>query len=464
MTHELWNQVLANLKQQQRYAPETFSLWIEPIRCEQLEPGRLRLISSTRFAMDFFQQNFLRDVIEELRFVAQSPVDVELHVEPQDEKERRSEAQIKAVHDERKSKRGKKAPVLQIPTKVVPAPQGLQPHYRFENFVCGPANELALAAAKSTASKPAQRYNPLFIHGAPGLGKTHLLHAIGHELYRQHPHTRIVYIGAERFLIDFVRAIKMKTDEEFRARFRDNCDCLLIDDIQFLARGERTMQEFFHVFNALHEAGKQIIVTGDRSPNEMTQMEERLVSRLNWGLVADVQSPATETRLAIVQQLAVREQVIMSQRAMMLLAQRVVQNVRELEGAFLRLAACAELKNCTIDEAFVRTELDRQQGQEQSIITVQSIQEAVSSYYSVRISDLKGPRRHRSIARPRMLAMYLSRELTGASFPEIGHQFGGKDHTTVMNACKRIPTLAGQDNELRAAVESLTCQLQAKVA
>lgn len=224
------------------------------------------------------------------------------------------------------------------------------------------------------------------------------------------------------------------------------------------------MQEFFHVFNALHEAGKQIIVTGDRSPNEMTQMEERLVSRLNWGLVADVQSPDTETRLAIIHKLAAQERVVMSQRAMMLLAQRVFQNVRELEGAFLRLAACADLKRCTIDEAFVRGELDRQQGQESGVITVQTIQEAVSSYYSVKISDLKGPRRHRSIARPRMLAMYLSRELTGASFPEIGHQFGGKDHTTVMNACRRIPALASQDTELQQAVESLTYQLQTKVA
>lgn len=462
MMNSLWEQVLARFKE--RIAPHCYGFFFAQIQCEGLQDGRLSLTTPTRFVMQWVQDNYLQDIIREIAQLSPTPIEVELKVVATDAAEQRSEAQIQAAHEERSHRRSKRSPALEVQAKVVPAPQGLQPHYRFDNFVSGAANELALCAARSAAERPGGRYNPIFIHGAPGLGKTHLLHAVGHELYRRHPHTRVVYIGAEQFLIDFVRATQSKSHEAFRQRFRDHCDCLLIDDIQFLARGERTMEEFFHVFNALHAAGKQIIVTGDRSPNEMTKMEERLVSRLNWGLVADVQAPDTETRFAIVQRLAAREQVIMSQRAMILLAQTVVQNVRELEGTFLRLAACADLRNESIDEAFVRRELDRQRGAESGVITVESIQEAVSSYFSLRVSDLKGPRRHRSVARPRMLAMYLSRELTGASFPEIGNQFGGKDHTTVMNACRRIPTLADQDSELRSAVESLTCQLQSKVA
>jgi chromosomal replication initiator protein len=246
--------------------------------------------------------------------------------------------------------------------------------------------------------------------------------------------------------------------DEFRARYRRDCDCLLIDDVQFIAGRDRTMDEFFHVFNALYEAGKQIVVTADRVPADMAGMEERLTSRLNWGLVADVQPPDLETRIAIVQTKAARDDIELSPEVALAIAELVRSNVRELEGALLRVTAFAELRGVEIDPEFVRSVLGKT-AVDKPPVTIEAIQKAVAAYFSVRISDLKGKRRHRGISRPRMIAMYLSRQLTSASFPEIGMRFGGKDHSTVINACKRIEALSQDDEELRGAVESLRGQL-----
>jgi chromosomal replication initiator protein len=335
----------------------------------------------------------------------------------------------------------------------------LHPRYRFDSFIKGACNELAASAAMAAADEPGTRFNPLFIYGGVGLGKTHLLHGVGHELYRKDPSLRIVYLSAEQFMNEFVTAVRNNEFDQFRARYRRDCDCLLIDDVQFIAGRDRTMDEFFHVFNALYEAGKQIVVTADRVPADMAGMEERLTSRLNWGLVADVQAPDLETRIAIVQTKAERDDIALSPEVGLAIAELVRSNVRELEGALLRVTAFAELRGVPIDAEFVRSVLGKAGPADRSPITVDAVQKVVAAYFSVKVTDLKGKRRHRGISRPRMIAMYLSRQLTTASFPEIGMRFGGKDHSTVINAVKRIEALQVEDEELRVAIDSLRGQL-----
>ncbi|MGB1275521.1 MAG: chromosomal replication initiator protein DnaA, partial [Nannocystaceae bacterium] len=336
----------------------------------------------------------------------------------------------------------------------------LSERYRFDNYIKGTSNELAASAAWSAAQEPGKRFNPLFIYGGVGLGKTHLLHSVGRHISRHHPDLRICYLGAEQFMNEFISAVRCNQFDAFRNRYRHQNDVLLIDDIQFIAGRDRTMDEFFHVFNVLYEAGKQIVVAADRVPSEMKGMEERLTSRLNWGLVADIQAPDLETRTAILRQKADHDQIRVDTRVLLHIANLVRSNVRELEGALLRVAAFAELRGVRITEAFVSEVLGGVTPSHCAPpVTIERVQKLVSTHFSVKIADLKGPRRHRSISRPRMIAMYLSRELTGASFPEIGQRFGGKDHSTVINACKRITSIQASEPEMRTTVTSLREQL-----
>ena len=284
--------------------------------------------------------------------------------------------------------------------------------------------------------------------------------AVGHALHLQRPEVRIVYLSAERFMNEFISAVRFNACDQFRKRYREDCDVLLVDDIQFIAGRDRTMDEFFHVFNALYESGKQIMVTADRTPSDMQGMEDRITSRLNWGLVADIKPPDLETRVAILRQKAEDERIPIAQDVTVYLATLVRSNVRELEGALVRVSTFAALKGVAITQEFVREVLgDVAAPRISTQLSVEAIQKAVAGYFSVRMTDLKGPRRHKGIARPRMIAMYLSRELTGSSYPEIGLRFGGKDHSTVINACKRMTEIQTSDPELRGIIESLRHQL-----
>ncbi len=342
---------------------------------------------------------------------------------------------------------------------MAPPPQ-LSGRYRFHNFIKGAGNELAASAAWAAAHEPGTRFNPLFIYGGVGLGKTHLLHAIGHHIHAERPEQRIVYQSAERFMNEFIAAVRFNQFDEFRARYREQCDVLLIDDIQFIAGRDRTMDEFFHVFNVLYEAEKQIVVTSDRMPSEMQGMEDRLISRLNWGLVADIKPPDLETRVAILRQKAAHDRIDIADEVTLHLANVVRSNVRELEGSLVRVSTFAALKKVPITCEFVSEMLGGPAPNAQPPpVSIESVQKVVATHFSVRIADLKGPRRHQGISRPRMIAMYLSRQLTGASFPEIGLRFGGKDHSTVINACKRIDSIQSDDRELRATVDTLRRQL-----
>lgn len=445
---DLWTEALRGL--QPRLGRETYDLWLRPLELLDADATRVRLRAPSQFMKEWFENHYLAAVLDEMRSRVASPPAIEIEVA------------IDAGPATPEST-SVQAPVVPAPSKPAhaPAPTGLAERYRFDTFITGASNELAASAAAAVAEEPGQRFNPLLLYGGVGLGKTHLLHAVGHAIHDKHPKLRIVYLSAERFMNEFISAVRYNQFDEFRKRYREDCDVLLIDDIQFIAGRDRTMDEFFHVFNALYEAGKQIMVTADRTPSDMQGMEERLTSRLNWGLVADVKAPDLETRVAILRQKAEQDRIGIPDDVCVYLATLVRSNVRELEGALVRVATFASLKGKPITEAFVREVLGESAEAERrhAPITVEAVQKAVAQLFSVRIADLKGQRRHKGIARPRMIAMYLCRELTGASFPEIGLRFGGKDHSTVINACKRMASIQEEDPELRAIISQLRAQL-----
>jgi len=335
------------------------------------------------------------------------------------------------------------------PTRTVPATAGagLCPRYRFDTFVCGASNELAYSAARAVAADPGTRFNPVFFYGDAGLGKTHLLHAIAHELTAQDPSRTVVLASAEAFTNEFVQAARTNDYEAYRARYRDACDVLLLDDIQFIAGRARTMGEFFHAFNALHEAGKQIVVTADRLPGELPGMEERLISRLSWGLVADIQPPDPTLRRALVRRKAEEDGLSLDDAVVEILAAPSFRNVRELEGLVTRTVALANLRGVTVDASLVRqsvAELGVARSQTRHV-TVDEVQRTVARHFGLKLSELKGPRRHKALARARMIAIYLARELTGESYPALGAAFGGRDHTTMLHAVRRIEDLVAHD-------------------
>ncbi len=461
---DIWSDALEGLEP--RLDRQTFDMWLRPIRLARVDGRRLHLQAPNRFLKEWFENHYLSLTLDELE--ARNGQRFAVEIEIVEDTSARTPSGAKPAGS---AEPGPENP-LRSPSPADPAPErhadrrpsppkGLHPRYRFESFIKGGCNELAASAAMAAADDPGGRFNPLFIYGGVGLGKTHLLHGVGHELHRKDPSLRIVYLSAEKFMNEFVTAVRRNQFDEFRARYRLECDCLLIDDIQFIAGRDRTMDEFFHVFNSLYEAGKQIVVTADRVPADMAGMEDRLTSRLNWGLVTDVQPPDLETRIAIIQTKAERDGIILRPDVALAIAELIHSNVRELEGALLRVTAFAQLRGVPIDTDFVRSVLGRHCAVEKAPVTIEAVQKAVAGYYSVRISDLKGKRRHRGISRPRMVAMYLCRQLTGSSFPEIGMRFGGKDHSTVINACKRITALQEDEPDLRGAVESLRGQLSA---
>ncbi len=345
---------------------------------------------------------------------------------------------------------------------VAPAPlpvEGLNPKYTFSNFVVGPSNQLAHAAGIAAAGGGGRRYNPLFICGGTGLGKTHIVHAVAHRVRAERPTARILYVSAEKFVNEFVQALQDQRMNEFRARYRDRCDLLLVDDIQFLASKTQTQEEFFHAFNALHQADKQIIVTSDKYPQQLERMEERLISRFTWGLVADIQAPELETRVAILRKKAQIEHIEMDDAVVLYLAQAVRSNVRELEGTLIRLAAKSSLLSRPIDMDFARAEITSASSARASDTSVEDIQRIVCHHFKLRSTDLLSKDRHKSVAFARHVAMYLCKQRLKCSFPELGRAFGNRDHTTVMSAVRKIESLRGADPEVRADIEALERKL-----
>ncbi|UJR85173.1 chromosomal replication initiator protein DnaA [Sandaracinus amylolyticus] len=331
----------------------------------------------------------------------------------------------------------------------------LNPRYLFENFVVGPSNQLAHAASIAASSSPGKRYNPLFIYSKVGLGKTHLVNAVGHRVLEDRRDARVLFLSAERFTNEFIWALQHKRIDEFRARYRGSCDVLVIDDIQFLAGREQTQEEFFHTFNALYHADKQIVVTSDVYPQHIPEMQERLISRFQWGLVADIQAPELDTRIAILRKKAEQEQLHLGDDVALLIAQVVQSNVRELEGTLLRLAVLADAQQRPLDIELARMALGAHQpkGRDARQTSVEDIQRAACEYFQIGIKELMSDRRHRNVSLPRMIAMYICRERLDLSYPMIGARFGNKDHTTVMNAHRKISGLVESDERVKRAIE-----------
>jgi len=327
------------------------------------------------------------------------------------------------------------------------------PKYTFDNFVVGASNQFAHAASLAVAEAPARAYNPFFIYGGVGLGKTHLLNSIGNFVMEK-TNLRIAYVTTEQFTNEVINSIRYDKMIDLRRRYR-NVDMLLIDDIQFLAGKERTQEEFFHTFNTLYEDRKQIVLSSDRFPKEMPSMEERLRSRFEWGLIADLQPPDLETRIAILRKKSEDEGIAIGDEVIQLVAENLKSNIRELEGALIRLGAYATLTGKIITTEMAKTILRDLLGHKRKFITLEDVQEVVANRFNVKISELKSKRRTKTLVYPRQIAMFLSRELTASSFPEIGREFGGKDHTTIIHACRQIEKALDNDTTLRTTLESL---------
>lgn len=435
--HQIWQDALNAL--QQRINPHNFDMWLKPIVFKGLNDNRITLQAPNRYIKEWFEDNYLPIVLHELKLQTSHDFSVSL------EMEQIQEARIDA------------------PIEEAPIESGwtfeLNDRYTFEHFVVGPSNQLAHAAAMAVAEIPAAKYNPLFIYGGVGLGKTHLISAIGHAIHKKNPLLNVAYLSSERFMNEYINMLRTNRIDEFRERYREHCDVLLMDDIQFIAGKDRTQDEFFHTFNSLYDSNRQIVVTSDKYPHEISDLEERLRTRFQWGLIADIQQPELETRIAILRKKAELEHIPLMDEVALFLATNIRSNVRELEGSLIRLAASSSLLNCDITVEFAKETLKQLMSQGSSSLSIEAIQKEVASYFNVKVADLRSPKKHKAVARPRQIAMFLCRKLTGASFPEIGQRFGGKDHSTVISACRKVEELVEKDLAVRSAVETLERQL-----
>lgn len=443
---DLWTKARTELST--RVSPDVMETWLVPTALDSLADGALVLRVPTRFHGEWLTMHYAQIILEGCRSVLEEagqpglvPERMRFVVDPALASPTQPSASTplppRAAPEESSSRSGS-----QPPRPI------LNPKYTFDSFVVGPSNQLAHAVSAAAASSPGKRYNPLFLCGGVGLGKTHLVNAIGQQILAQNPGARILYVSAERFTNEFISAIRNQQMEQFRATYRESCDVLLMDDLQFLANRQSTMEEFFHTFNALHHLDKQIVVTSDVYPEHLDGMEARIVSRFQSGMVADIQAPDVDTRVAILEKKAEIEGIVLEEGVANFLALSVKSNVRELEGTLLRLAVHAELLGKRMDLELARQAMRATMPRVDTAASVEDIQKAVCEYYSLRLVDLKSKRRHRAVSFPRMLAMYLCRQHLGTSYPELGDRFGGKDHTTVIHAIRKITGLVEDHDTL----------------
>jgi chromosomal replication initiator protein len=422
-------QLRAELPEQQ------FNTWIRPLQAIE-EPGVIRLLAPNRFVVDWVSNHCLARMQEVLQDFPGRALRIEV-----------GSAAAPAEPVASGPKPAKALPEVAIGGK-------LNREYTFEAFVEGKSNQLARAAAYQVASNPGRSYNPLFIYGGVGLGKTHLMQSVGNMIVANQPGARVAYVHSEQFVSDMVRALQHNTINEFKAAYR-SLDALLIDDIQFFANKERSQEEFFHTFNALLEGQRQVVLTCDRYPKEVSGLEERLKSRFGWGLTVAIEPPELETSVAILMSKATAEDVELPEEVAFFIAQRIRSNVRELEGALHRVMANSAFTGRPISLDFTKEALRDLIALQDKLVTIENIQKTVAEYSKVRVSDLLSKRRNRSVARPRQIAMSLAKELTNHSLPEIGDQFGGRDHTTVLHACRRVKLLRESDARVREDYQNL---------
>jgi len=430
----LWNRCLRQLEAE--IPEQLFNVWVRPLQAVEAD-GQLKLLAPNRFVVEWIRQNLYERIGELVRGDANGSapqVVVEVGTRPVAPTE--PAAPVATVTGAR-------------PARSAPLVSGgrINPEFTFDTFVEGKSNQLAKAAARQVADNPGRAYNPLFIYGGVGLGKTHLMHAVANAMKAKRPEARVAYVHSERFVGDMVRALQHNTIADFKQAYR-TLDALLIDDIQFFAGKERSQEEFFHTFNALLEGQQQVILTCDRYPKEVHGLEERLKSRFGWGLTVSIEPPELETCVAILMSKAHGAQVDLPEEVAFFIAKRIRSNVRELEGALRRVSANAQFTGRPITLDFAKEALRDLLALQEKLVTVENIQKTVAEYYKIRVADLLSKRRSRSIARPRQVAMALAKELTTHSLPEIGDAFGGRDHTTVMHACKRVKELRESERRL----------------
>lgn len=443
--NELWEKTLSIIKGEM--SEVSFNTWIKSCKPISISSNTIQISVPNSFTQDILEKRYKDLVANSIKVVCSKLYKIEFLI-ASDINSSEAEKSMKVEPQKNKS--------IIVNDEMSTT---LNPKYTFDSFVIGNSNRFAHAASLAVAEAPAKAYNPLFIYGGVGLGKTHLMHAIGHYILQNNPNAKVVYVSSEKFTNELINSIKDDKNEEFRNKYR-NVDILLIDDIQFIAGKERTQEEFFHTFNALHDANKQIILSSDRPPKEIPTLEDRLRSRFEWGLIADIQIPDFETRMAILKKKAEVEKLNVANEVMIYIATKIKSNIRELEGALIRIVAYSSLTNreITVDLASeaLKDIISKKQGKN---ITIDLIQDIVSSYFNLRIEDLKSQRRTRNIAYPRQIAMYLSRKLTDMSLPKIGEEFGGRDHTTVIHAYEKISDNLNKDETLQHTIETLTKKL-----
>lgn len=482
MSLALWQQCLDYL--QDELNSQQFNTWIRPLQAEEGESNELRLLAPNRFVRDWVSDKYAKRISELMRELAPvKPPKVSLTVgsrriaapapQPRDlgnpisatpsrpngpavhtppRGDIADEREIDRLREEAPGRRGNERQV-QVEGSLKHN-SGLNPNFTFDKFVEGKSNQLARAASRQVSENPGGAYNPLFLYGGVGLGKTHLMHAVGNALADRRENARVVYLHSERFVADMVKALQLNAINDFK-RFYRSVDALLIDDIQFFAGKERSQEEFFHTFNALLEGGQQMILTSDRYPKEISGVEERLKSRFGWGLTVAIEPPELETRVAILMKKADQASVDLPHDAAFFIAQKIRSNVRELEGALKKVIADSHFMGKPITQDFIRESLKDLLALQDKQVGVDNIQRTTAEYYKIKVADLLSKRRSRSVARPRQVAMALAKELTNHSLPEIGDAFGGRDHTTVLHACRKVKALQEESADIREDYKNL---------
>jgi chromosomal replication initiator protein len=446
--NRLWHETLAHLEQ--NLNPQHFSTWIKPLRFVSVEKDVILLEVPNRFVRDWVRDHYMQLIQETVSGIGAVAYKIKLEIGCGSKEK---ETVVQDIEN-----------TPQIPSSLEPARENqkresngtgnLNNKYVFDEFVAGSSNQFAYAAAMAVANNPATTYNPLFIYGGVGLGKTHLVNAIGNAIIKKNPGMRVCYYTSEKFMNELINSLRYAKMDEFRNKFR-SMDVLLIDDVQFIAGKERTQEEFFHTFNALYESHKQIVVTSDKFPKEIPGLEERLRSRFEWGLIADIQPPDVETKQAILKMKAEQNGIELPEDVTLFLATSVSSNVRELEGFLIRIGAYASLTSTPVSLAMAREILKDILVEKNREITVEEIQKNVASHFGIKVADIKSPKRLKALVLPRQIAMYLARQLTTCSYPEIGERFGGKDHSTIIHAIKKIEKQMDSDFQLRSTINSI---------
>jgi len=444
--NRLWLETLTQLEQ--TLNPQHFTTWIKPIRLVNVDKGTVFLEVPNRFILDWIREHYSMILQDTLTSIGGVPYKIKISIgtatpEPIPSVTEPEPPTLPKIQEKQIERQGDNNYACNLNSK-----------YTFEEFVSGSSNQFAAAAAMAVANNPATTYNPLFIYGGVGLGKTHLINAVGNAILKKNPRMRVCYYTSEKFMNELINSLRYAKMDDFRNKFR-SMDVLLIDDVQFIAGKERTQEEFFHTFNSLYESHKQIVVTSDKFPKEIPGLEERLRSRFEWGLIADIQPPDVETKQAILKMKAEQNGIELPEEVALFLANSISSNVRELEGYLIRIGAYASLTSTSVSLQMAKDVLKDILVEKNRELTIEEIQKTVAAHFSIKVSDLKSPKRLKALVLPRQIAMYLSRNLTSASYPEIGERFGGKDHSTIIHAIKKIEKMVEDDFQLRSTIATV---------